>query len=589
MFPKSESPSPVSTLSKLIETLPRFKRVVALSILASLTEGFGIIMLVPILSVLSGGPLQTSRIGGLDLPAFASQSLPGLLMIVLLLIAIRLLVRNIAQSEMARLTHDTTDRLRRDIHNGLLNAEWRWLSLQRSSDHVNMLVSQIGRIGHGLSAAIQMFSLACTATIYGLAAFLLSWQTALAAILAGAFAVVISRRQRERALAFGHALGPLNRAMHRRLQEGVAAIRTTKILAAEASESATLEDAVGQLRAMQYRQLRDDGRAGAISQMASALLITGLIGFGLGIANLGIATLLPLLLVAVRVVPMLEGIQGCWVHWLQAAPAVETANDLVATLASVAEPHTGLDEAAINLAGEIRFSAVSVRYADRSLAALTDFDLTIPARTTTVIAGPSGAGKSTVADVLMGLVEPDSGSMAIDGIPIVGAMRLRWRRLVGYVEQHAALQYGSLRSNLLTAAPGASDTELHLALEAASAGFALALPHGLDTEIGDNGVRLSGGERQRIALAQALLGKPQLLILDEATNALDEANETAILKALAALRGQITIVIISHGSGSENAADRIVRLEAGRVVSVELCGEQSLSNAAPGKQVRRSR
>jgi ATP-binding cassette subfamily C protein len=179
--------------------------------------------------------------------------------------------------------------------------------------------------------------------------------------------------------------------------------------------------------------------------------------------------------------------------------------------------------------------------------------------------GPSGAGKSSLADVLAGLVEPSSGSLLIDGRPVHGAERRAWRGAVAYVEQDAFLFHDTIRNNLLFVRPDASEAELKAALSTACANFVFAFADGIDTVVGDRGVRLSGGERQSIALARALLMQPALIILDEATSALDQDSEAAILAAVARLRDRMTIVLIGHRPGMLEIADSVVLLETGRI------------------------
>jgi ATP-binding cassette, subfamily C, bacterial len=213
--------------------------------------------------------------------------------------------------------------------------------------------------------------------------------------------------------------------------------------------------------------------------------------------------------------------------------------------------------------------AVTLRHPGRGAPALARIDLTIPARTTLAICGPSGAGKSTLADLLAGLVSPDSGTIAIDGLTIDSARRGAWRQRVAYVQQDPALFHGTIAENLRWAAPEADHSAMAAALSRASAEFVLGLPDALDTVVGDKGLRLSGGERQRVALARALLREPDLLILDEATSALDAANEAAILDAVARLRGQLTIIIVGHRPAMLAHADRVIELAAGKLVEAK--------------------
>jgi ATP-binding cassette subfamily C protein len=179
--------------------------------------------------------------------------------------------------------------------------------------------------------------------------------------------------------------------------------------------------------------------------------------------------------------------------------------------------------------------------------------------------GASGAGKSTLADVLMGLLEPDQGQLSVDGVTITGTRRRDWRRSVAYVPQEVFLFNDSIRANLLWGWAEAGEDALRLALHRAAAGFVFDLPLGLETRVGDGGVRLSGGERQRLALARALLKQPSLLILDEATSALDRENEARVREAIEHLHGDLTLVVIGHRLATLEHADQVVVLEAGRV------------------------
>jgi ATP-binding cassette subfamily C protein len=198
---------------------------------------------------------------------------------------------------------------------------------------------------------------------------------------------------------------------------------------------------------------------------------------------------------------------------------------------------------------------------------ITDLNLTIPVGKTTAVIGPSGSGKSTVVDLATGLILPKSGSVFIDACPLEPSQVRLWRTHIGYVPQDTFLFHDSIRQNLLWARPDATEEDIQEALRLAAADeFVARLPHGLDTVVGDRGVRLSGGERQRIALARALLRKPSLLVLDEATSNIDSDSENRILNAVHELHGSITILIISHRLSTVRDADMIYVLESGRLV-----------------------
>ncbi len=222
----------------------------------------------------------------------------------------------------------------------------------------------------------------------------------------------------------------------------------------------------------------------------------------------------------------------------------------------------------LRLHREISLSSVSFRYdKTRETWALRDVDLIIPARAMTAIVGPSGAGKSTMADLILGLLSPNHGTVCIDGKPLTGELLHCWRRSVGYVPQEAFLFHDTIRANLLWALPDAEDEDLWQVLSQAAADeFVSRMPRGIDEVVGDRGVRLSGGERQRIALARALLRRPSLLLLDEATSSLDTESERYIQEAINRLHGELTILIIAHRPSTIQRADRIVVLDKGQVV-----------------------
>ena len=172
-------------------------------------------------------------------------------------------------------------------------------------------------------------------------------------------------------------------------------------------------------------------------------------------------------------------------------------------------------------------------------------------------------------DLLLGLLKPEIGEILIDYKPLEGAMRGSWRRSIAYIPQEPFLFNESIRDNLLYFAPEASEAEIWRCLAAANAAhFVRKLKDGLDTQVGDRGTRLSGGERQRLTLARALMRRPQVIFLDEATNQLDRATEFKVQESIEQLHGELTIVIISHRQENLEIADHVFHIERGSVSKV---------------------
>jgi ABC-type multidrug transport system fused ATPase/permease subunit len=221
------------------------------------------------------------------------------------------------------------------------------------------------------------------------------------------------------------------------------------------------------------------------------------------------------------------------------------------------------------LTRDIVVDRVSYTYEDGRPHALRDVSVTIRRGESVGIVGPSGSGKSTLVDVMLGLLTPSSGRVAVDGRNIAEALD-RWQSQIGYVPQDPALIDDTLRRNV---AFGADDEVIDEARVAEAVRVARlgelvnSLPEGLNTRLGERGLRLSGGERQRIAIARALYHDPAVLVFDEATSALDDQTEREIVDAIEALRGTRTIIVIAHRTTTVRTCDRLVILEAGRVVT----------------------
>jgi ATP-binding cassette subfamily C protein len=258
--------------------------------------------------------------------------------------------------------------------------------------------------------------------------------------------------------------------------------------------------------------------------------------------------------------PQFSAIQNSYQYILNMLPAFEDVVSLEKLCRENVE-NLSYKKSPTRLRKEVSFHNVSFSYQEEHFS-IIGLNLRIKAGKTTAIAGPSGAGKSTIADMVMGLIRPVIGTVTLDGDSISQS----WRNEIGYVAQDTFLFNETVRFNLLLAKPDAEEKDLIETLKLASAyDFISKLPEGLDTIIGDRGVRLSGGEKQRLALARALLRKPALLILDEATSNLDSENEKRIIKAIDDLHGEMTILMIAHRLSTIKNADYIYLLDDGRV------------------------
>ncbi|KXS53185.1 MAG: ABC transporter ATP-binding protein, partial [Marinobacter sp. T13-3] len=236
----------------------------------------------------------------------------------------------------------------------------------------------------------------------------------------------------------------------------------------------------------------------------------------------------------------------------------------------LAEPVNVHDQAGTLLAqpvrGEVSFDNVEFRYGS-SGAGVHGTSLEVPAGHTLALVGATGSGKSTLIKLLLRFYDPAGGDIRIDGQPIREVSLKSLRDAIGLVSQDVYLFEGSIRDNLAYGKPGASDEEIIEAAKTAEAwSFISALPDGLDTAVGERGVRLSGGQRQRLSLARALLKDPPILVLDEATSAVDNETEAAIQRSLSRIGHNRTVIMIAHRLSTIVEADTIAVVENGRVI-----------------------
>ena len=215
---------------------------------------------------------------------------------------------------------------------------------------------------------------------------------------------------------------------------------------------------------------------------------------------------------------------------------------------------------------EIVFDHVGFRH-DARTSGLDDVSFVTPAGTTTALVGPSGAGKSTIVKLALRLLDPQEGRVLIDGLDARSVTQGSLRAAVALVPQDVALFNDSIRANIAFARPDADDAAIWAAAEAAElADFIRNLPEGMETRVGERGLKLSGGERQRVGIARALLADPCILILDEATSALDSRTEAAIQKTLRKARAGRTTLVVAHRLSTVADAEQILVLKAGRIV-----------------------
>jgi ABC-type multidrug transport system fused ATPase/permease subunit len=267
---------------------------------------------------------------------------------------------------------------------------------------------------------------------------------------------------------------------------------------------------------------------------------------------------------AFRLMPSANRVIGAFQNVRYALPSISVMYDEVRLAPAERPPSQGKP---VQFTRQLVLESVSFRYAAAAAPALADVSLTVDAGSTVGFIGGSGAGKSTLVDVILGLLQPQSGTLRVDGREVRDDLR-GWQNLIGYVPQSIFLTDDTLRRNVAFGLPDSQidDQAVRRAIVAAQLGpYVDALPEGLDTAVGERGVRLSGGQLQRVGIARALYHDPQILVMDEATSSLDTETERGVMEAVYALHGRKTVLIVAHRLSTVENCDYLYRLDNGRI------------------------
>jgi ATP-binding cassette subfamily C protein len=559
-------------LTTLIDIMA-WKVALALGLMVSLSlmEGISLLMLVPLLHLV-GLDVQQGSIGRLAdfVSSFFSAlgirpTLIAVLAIYVVIIVIHSLLRRWETSVSLILEHEFVVRLRQRLYRDIAHTSWLFFVRKRASDFTHALTTEMERIGSATYLLLNCLATAIVAVVYILLAMKLSAVMTGLVFLCGGGLVFTLRKETHEAHETGEGLSDAMNNLYHAIFEHLGGMKIAKSYGTEAHHIDLFGRLAEQVRNMYADAIGIQANVSFRFNVGSVILLGLILYISIEVLSIPVAGVLLLLFLFARVIPKFSAIQQSFQSFVSLLPSFSRVMELQRQCEEAAESPTRKDEN-IEFRNAISVEKVSFSY-DGRVPVIEDLDLSIRAGQTTAIVGPSGAGKTTLADLLMGLIAPNQGHILIDETELVSERMKAWRKQIGYVPQDTFLFHDTLRANLLWVKPDAKEEEMNRALELAAAeGFVSGLPGRLDTILGDRGVLVSGGERQRIALARALLRKPSLLILDEATSSLDSENEKRIQNAIETLHGQMTILVISHRLSTIRQADIIHVVEGGRLV-----------------------
>jgi len=557
-------------------------------LLSAVAEGVGLSALLPLLNIALGADAASMLPGAaaveqneferVVLDALATlgiaPTLGNMLWIILGGVAFKTVFLLIAQRQVGYTAAQVGTDLRLQMLRAVLRSKWEYFLHQPAGKLTNALASEAGRASAAFVNGATAITYLIQALIYAAVAFALSWKASMVGICAGVVVIGLSHFLVRITRRAGKRQTRVMTSLMSNLTDTLQSVKPLKAMAREHLADQVLAHDTNRLN----KALRKQVLSGAVLDSGQELMFTGFICLGVYIAMERFEMDLPMVMVLVvalgRAFTFFGKVQKQYQKLAQGESAYWALVDAI----------NAADAARENLDGGItpRFEKTltlqDVHFHYDKHPVFKGLSLHIETGTLTTLIGPSGSGKTTIIDLTIGLLRPQQGNVLLDGVPLKDINIKQWRNMIGYVPQDTILLHDSILHNITLGDPELTKDGAQQALQAAGAwDFVSRLADGMDTIVGERGGKLSGGQRQRIVIARALINRPRLLILDEATSALDPESEEVVRQTMEALKGNLTILAISHNRAMVQAADQVYQLKDGRAQLLDAASQSALT------------
>lgn len=531
-----------------------------------LTEGIGLMLIIPFIALagIGEGSLGNSKLVGFVRQMIEqlqfTPTLLNMLLVYVLLLTFYAFVKYIQSRLNVSISQNMVRKWRQELYSDIVYSNWRYIVSRKLPELVNTIVKEVAQVGQGTNQFVQLIGSSIILVVQTILAFLISPSLTFIAVSGSLILGLASKRFNKKSFELGQRDFGTNRNLHTQSFEQLSALKLAKSYGLEersTSEFNALTDKIADVT-IEMRNLSAKNKM--LISIGSAVLLSVFFIIAIEMIDASLGQMLLLAFIFSRMIPKISSIISSYQGILNMLPAYMSVVKLQREIKQDTREEKKLNDVDLTFTKSIDFENVSFSYNSTS-PVLKNLSISFPKGSHTAIIGESGKGKSTLADLMMGLITPTSGDINIDSKPLSNSTFRSWRRKVGYIPQDNFLFHDTLKHNLTWLRPESSLEEINAALaQAEMLSFVESLSEGLETIVGDRGVRMSGGQRQRIILARTLLLKPEVLILDEATSALDPTNETAILNTIGRLKSDITVIIISHKKNISNQVSRVIDL-----------------------------
>ena len=582
MTTAKESRQLLDFLRQFSTAYPIRSTLIVLSItVAALAEGLGIASLLPLINLVVEPDGANNTLTLYVAQAFdfvgLELSIGGLLIVIVAMIATKSLLLLLATTQVGYSAAHVAMNLRLELIRALLNARWQHFVDQRTGELASAVSNEPVRTANAYVHSCRALAVALQLLVYLALSLAISWEVSIAALVVGAFSIAALNRFIRMSSRAGRTQTHLQKSFMTRLLQGLDGMKPLKAMACEGKFSPLIESDIRGLNRAHRTIIISQEAVLESYEIIRILAVAGGLYVFLTVWSQPIDSLFVLAFLFARTLGKVSSLQHNYQVVAFNLPAFAFLRSTIASAHRASEPNPG--GVTPHFTSAIALRDVSFSYGVRNV--LDHVSMVLPAGKFIAIVGASGVGKTTVADLIIGLLRPQSGDVWIDDLPMRDADIRTWRGMIGYVPQEMFLFHDTIMANVTLGDVEISPAQVESALRRAGAwDFVAALPDGMESVVGERGARLSGGQRQRIAIARALIRDPALLILDEATTGLDPEMEAGIVATVRRLAGRVTVLSISHQPAMRRAADFVYSLDNGGIAFERRDEQPNLTLAA---------
>lgn len=556
-----------------------------LLLLSGIFEGVGLSAVLPLIAIAlgdyKGGALgvgkKATAAEQVVRDIFGAIGLTPTLELLLILILVTMLLKCVfvwlANKRVGYTVAHLTTKLRIQALRAFILARWEFHLRQPIGRLSAAMGGEAAQTAKAYAAGVAIIVIVIQAAIYIGVALTISWKVTLVALAAGALFWYPLNRFVKKSKRVGRRQVKLRKSMSADFVDSIQSIKPLKAMAREDRAETILVTKTEKLKKALQKEIVSKESLSAFQEVIKVAFILLAIYLTIVIWSMAPATVMILILLLSRIMGKLSKIQTQYQQMVTLEYGYWSMMETLEFAQKMHEQKLGNRKPELKQA--VRIEDVTFGYSKNIV--LNNASLIFPAGEFIAIVGPSGAGKTTIVDLVIGLLRPQKGEVWIDDLPLEQVDLNGWRRMIGYVPQETLLLHDSIFINVTLGDPQITEQEAEEALRKAGIwDFVKTMKKGIHSSVGQRGLMLSGGQRQRIAIARALVRNPKLLILDEATTALDPETEAAICQTLRKLRGEITILAISHQTAVLAVADHAYRIQDGTVTQEDVPSTTSL-------------